>query len=127
MVTETVAVLSSGATFFRGDLHIHSFGGSHDVTDSNATPSKIVETAIGEALALIAITDHNEIANIAEAIELAIERELQRSANCYHDTIEPSRTPASSMDDVIAKARVMAESGRPICCRTCLRPRMCMK
>jgi hypothetical protein len=33
MVAEALAALSNGAKFFRGDLHIHSFGASHDVTD----------------------------------------------------------------------------------------------
>lgn len=69
MVTETLATLSSGAKFFRGDLHIHSFGASHDVRDATATPAAIVETARAEGLSIIALTDHNEIMNVAAAIE----------------------------------------------------------
>jgi ABC-type cobalamin/Fe3+-siderophores transport system ATPase subunit len=64
-----IEILSSGARFFRGDLHIHSFGASHDVTDATATPDAIVATAKREELAIIALTDHNEIANVAAAIE----------------------------------------------------------
>lgn len=69
MVAETLATLSSGAKFFRGDLHIHSFGASHDVRDPSATPAAIVETARAEGLSIIALTDHNEIMNVAAAIE----------------------------------------------------------
>ena len=69
MVSETLAVLSSGAKFFRSDLHIHSFGASHDVNDTAATPLAIVETAKREGLTIISLTDHNEIANVRQAIE----------------------------------------------------------
>ena len=69
MVAETVAALSSGAKFFRADLHIHSFGASHDVTDSTALPAAIVETAKHEGLSIVSITDHNEIANVGAAIK----------------------------------------------------------
>ena len=64
---------SNGAQFRRADLHIHSFGdgGSYDVTDATMTPEGIVETAIAERLDLIAITDHNQIANIRPALKYA--------------------------------------------------------
>ena len=63
--------LDRGARFFRGDLHIHSITGSHDVTDQAATPEAIVATAHGEGLSLIAIADHNEISGVAPALEAA--------------------------------------------------------
>lgn len=63
--------LDRGARFFRGDLHIHSIAGSHDVTDASATPDAIVRTALAEHLELIAIADHNEISGIGSAIEAA--------------------------------------------------------
>jgi ABC-type cobalamin/Fe3+-siderophores transport system ATPase subunit len=69
VVAESLASLSSGAKFFRSDLHIHSFGGSHDVKDTAATPAAIVETAKREGLAIISLTDHNEISNIPAAVE----------------------------------------------------------
>ena len=64
---------SNGAQFRRADLHIHSFGdgGSYDVTDALMTPESIVDTAIAERLHLIAITDHNQIANVRPALEYA--------------------------------------------------------
>ncbi len=63
--------LDRGARFFRGDMHIHSIAGSHDVTDASATPEAIVRTALAEHLDLIAIADHNEISGIGSAIEAA--------------------------------------------------------
>lgn len=64
---------SNGALFRRADLHIHSFGeaGSYDVTDATMIPEGIVDTAIAERLDLIAITDHNQIANIRPALKCA--------------------------------------------------------
>jgi energy-coupling factor transporter ATP-binding protein EcfA2/histidinol phosphatase-like PHP family hydrolase len=60
-----------GAVFYRADLHIHSFGASHDVKDAAMTPAAIVSTAVQEKLALIAVTDHNEITNVEAAIVAA--------------------------------------------------------
>lgn len=76
MVAEVLAALSSGAKFFRADLHIHSFGASYDVKDSTATPSAIVETAKREGLAIVSITDHNEIANVGKAVEAGRDAEI---------------------------------------------------
>ena len=68
---DEIAKLPAGARFFRADLHIHSFGGSHDVKDLSMTPSSIVSTAAAERLRLIAVTDHNEIGNVEETIKSA--------------------------------------------------------
>lgn len=68
---DAIAAQPAGATFFRADLHIHSFGASHDVTDQAMTPEAIVATAAAENIAVIAITDHNDISNVARAIEVA--------------------------------------------------------
>ena len=72
-VTELDLVLaqSKGAQFHRGDLHIHSLGGSHYVSDARMTPASIVQVAAREKLSLIAVTDHNEIANVADTIQAA--------------------------------------------------------
>lgn len=73
MITlEQITALSDGASFFRGDLHIHSYGNSHDVKDHAMTPQQIVSRASAEALALISITDHNEISGVAAALDAAI-------------------------------------------------------
>ncbi len=68
MDSKALTSLSCGAKFFRADLHIHSFGASHDVKDVAATPASIVETAQREGLAIISLTDHNEIANVPAAV-----------------------------------------------------------
>lgn len=57
-----------GAHFYRGDLHIHSYPASHDVTDRAMTPQAIVDTAVQEKLQIIAIADHNEIGNVQAAV-----------------------------------------------------------
>ena len=57
---------SCGAKFFRIDLHIHSLVGSHDVSDPDMTPEKIITTATTENVDIIAITDHNSIRNVKE-------------------------------------------------------------
>lgn len=64
---------SNGAHFRRADLHVHSFGedGSYDVTDATMSPEGIVKTALAERLDLIAITDHNQIANVRPALKYA--------------------------------------------------------
>lgn len=64
--------LPNGARFYRCDLHVHSYGGSHDVHDTTMTPEAIVQTAVQENLAIIAITDHNEINNIQRAIDASM-------------------------------------------------------
>lgn len=71
MNIEDAEALERGARFFRGDLHIHSVAGSHDVSDASATPENIVQTACDEGLDLIAIADHNEISGIAAALQAA--------------------------------------------------------
>jgi ABC-type lipoprotein export system ATPase subunit len=63
--------LPSGARFYRADLHIHSFGASHDVKDATMTPGAIVTAAIAENLDLIAIADHNDIGSVEQAIKAA--------------------------------------------------------
>lgn len=59
---------SDGARFYRGDLHIHSYKASHDVSDTVMTPQAIVDTAIQERLQIVAIADHNEIANVQAVV-----------------------------------------------------------
>ena len=73
---EAVLAHPTGAHFFRADLHIHSFGASHDVKDETMTIVGIVQTAVREGLSIIAITDHNEIDNIETAIREAQSHQL---------------------------------------------------
>ena len=68
---EDVLAQSTGARFFRADLHIHSFGGSHDLRDPTMTPEAIVRTALQEQLSIIAIADHNEVGNVEAFVRRA--------------------------------------------------------
>ena len=92
-----------GATFFRADLHIHCYRGSHDVSDTGMTAEAIVTTAINENLALIAITDHNEISNVERALAAAEKTTLivipaielstpQGHLLCYFKTLQNLRS-----------------------------------
>ncbi|PHR21613.1 MAG: PHP-like protein [Sphingopyxis sp.] len=71
-----VTAMTNGAQFVRGDLHIHSVGGSHDVSDTSATPANIVQTALTHGLSIIAIADHNAINNVEAAIVAASPHDL---------------------------------------------------
>ncbi|MEJ0085000.1 MAG: AAA family ATPase [Pseudomonadota bacterium] len=68
---EDVLAVSTGARFFRADLHIHSSGASHDVRDNAMTPIAIVQTAVSEGLSIIAVSDHNEIDSIEAMLRAA--------------------------------------------------------
>jgi histidinol phosphatase-like PHP family hydrolase len=61
----------TGARFYRGDLHIHCSGASHDVSDPTMIPAAVVATALREGLSLVSITDHNEIDNVEAALDAA--------------------------------------------------------
>jgi predicted metal-dependent phosphoesterase TrpH len=68
-----IQLVDNGARFHSVDLHIHSYGGSHDVKDPTMTPEAIVESAIRQNLCVIAITDHNSNLNVQRAIDYAHE------------------------------------------------------
>ena len=63
--------LDNGARFHNADLHIHSFGASHDVKDPAMTPEAIVDSAVKQGLSVISITDHNSNVNIQRALDHA--------------------------------------------------------
>ncbi len=64
-----IETFHNGSRFYRCDLHVHSYGGSHDVKDATMTPEAIVDTAVREGLSVIAVTDHNEINNVQRALD----------------------------------------------------------
>jgi len=63
-----IEVLDNGAQFHNVDLHIHSYGASHEVNDTTMTPEVIVDSAVNQGLRVIAITDHNSDVNVQRAI-----------------------------------------------------------
>jgi DNA repair ATPase RecN len=102
-ILEKCLSISNGSLFYRGDLHIHSHEASHDVSDGGMTPRAIVETAVRENLKIIAIADHNEISNVAEAIIVGEELSVlvipavelstpEGHLLCYFPTIESLTT-----------------------------------
>lgn len=68
-----ILVVDNGARFHSVDLHIHSYGASHDVKDATMTPESIVDSAVKQKLSVIAITDHNSNVNVQRAIDYAHE------------------------------------------------------
>ncbi len=68
MLFKEIVALDNGAQFLNVDLHIHSYGSSHDVKDTTMTPQAIVDSAVAQGLSIIAITDHNSDKNVAAAI-----------------------------------------------------------
>lgn len=65
------AAVPSGAKFHRVDLHIHSYGASSDVMDAGMTPAAVVAKAHDRGIALVALADHNSIANVAALLNAA--------------------------------------------------------
>jgi histidinol phosphatase-like PHP family hydrolase len=63
-----IRALDNGAQFHNVDLHIHSYGASHDVKDKTMSPEAIVDSAVRQGLSVIAITDHNSNLNVARAL-----------------------------------------------------------
>ncbi|MGE0791375.1 MAG: TrlF family AAA-like ATPase [Sandaracinaceae bacterium] len=63
--------IDAGARFVRGDLHIHSYRGSHDVKDVRLTPAAIVEEARKRGVSIVALSDHNSIDNVRTFLEAA--------------------------------------------------------
>lgn len=66
--------IDNGACFHNVDLHIHTYGGSHDVKDRGMTSEAIVDSAVSQHLSVIAITDHNSNANVQKAVDYAREK-----------------------------------------------------
>lgn len=73
-----IQVLDNGARFHSVDLHIHSYGASHEVQDTTMTPEAIVDSAERQGLSVIAITDHNSNVNVQRAIDHAQEKYVGR-------------------------------------------------
>lgn len=75
VLLEDIESIDNGAKFLNVDLHVHSYGGSHDVKDATMTPEAIVDSAAKQGLSVIAITDHNSNKNVETAIKHAAQYE----------------------------------------------------
>jgi len=60
--------LESGARFYTADLHVHTFGGSSDVTDSTLTVEAIIDAAVAANGGLLAATDHNNDKHVLSSL-----------------------------------------------------------
>lgn len=65
---EALERATTGASFVRADLHIHSYGVSADVRDQDMTVENIIARAVDRRIEVLAVTDHNAI----DAVEPAI-------------------------------------------------------
>jgi DNA repair ATPase RecN len=111
LALDDVLAQPTGARFLRADLHIHSFGASHDVKDAAMTAAGIVKTAADEKLSIIAITDHNEIRNVEAGLDAARGTQVlvipgielstpQGHLLCYLPTLETLRRLHGKLDIV---------------------------
>ena len=66
---DNILSVPNGASFRQVDLHIHSYGGSDDVSDNGMTVEAIIDTARAMNLAVISITDHNSSTNVQKALD----------------------------------------------------------
>lgn len=66
-----IEAIDNGAQFYNADLHVHSFGASHDVKDTTMTVEALIDEAVRIEIHILAITDHNNDANIEKAIQYA--------------------------------------------------------
>jgi len=66
-----IEAVDNGAQFFDVDLHVHSFGGSHDVKDSTMTVEAIIDEAVNRGIRILAITDHNVDTNTEKSVAYA--------------------------------------------------------
>jgi len=80
-----VVALPRGARFHCADMHIHSYGASHDVRDATITPENIVKTALAQGLGVIAVTDHKKSAMSARPFR------PQRELACWLSLASSSR------------------------------------
>jgi hypothetical protein len=63
--------VDNGARFYSADLHVHSFGASHDVTDQTHTFQAIIDSAVKNGISVLAFTDHNTDKNIDATLDYA--------------------------------------------------------
>jgi len=71
VLLKDVLQVDNGASFHSVDLHVHTYGASDDVKDTWMTPEAIIDSAVSQALRVIAITDHNNDMNGQRAVEYA--------------------------------------------------------
>src|ERR1043166_1616733 len=116
---DKIAIVENGAQFYSADLHVHSFGGSADVRDSAMTVEAIIDSAVRQKIALLAITDHNNDANIAAAMNhaakyadrLLVIPGLEITTSHGHLLVYFSPTHAERARDLLGVLRIQGSLG----------------
>jgi predicted metal-dependent phosphoesterase TrpH len=66
-----IAKLPNGAQFYTADLHVHTFGASHDVKDTAMTVEAVIGQTVKSGVSVLAITDHNTTKNTERSLDSA--------------------------------------------------------
>lgn len=66
---DVILAQDAGATFFTADLHVHSYGFSHDVNDKTMSISALIDAALARGIGVLAITDHNNDGQVMPSLE----------------------------------------------------------
>lgn len=70
-ILEQIDEQNDGAEFYRADLHIHTFGSSPCVKDSNMNIDNLIDRAKAENIKILAVSNHNGSVSVSEAITKA--------------------------------------------------------
>ena len=116
-----IAKVANGAHFYNGDLHVHSFGGSHDVKDATMTVEAIIEEAVKQRITLLAITDHNSDANTQKSIDYAqkyagqilVLAGVEISTAHGHLLVYSAPERAGAIRDLLGRIKLVGKSGDP--------------
>ena len=116
---DQIEVFDNGARFYTADLHVHSHGASHDVSDPTMTVTAIIDAAVKNKISLLAITDHNSATNLAQAMEYATKyagqllvlpgAEITTAHGHVLVYVAPER--ADSIRDLLALVKIVGQRG----------------
>lgn len=114
-----IVKVTNGAHFFNADLHVHSYGASHDVKDATMTVEAIIEEAVKQSIAVLAITDHNTDANTQKAInyaqkytgQLLVLAGIEISTAHGHLLVYAAPDNAGAIRDLLGRIKLVGKSG----------------
>jgi hypothetical protein len=66
---DVILTQDPGATFFTADLHVHSYGFSHDVTDKGMSVVPLIDAALARGVGVLSITDHNNDGQVLPSLD----------------------------------------------------------
>jgi hypothetical protein len=66
---DVILTQDPGATFFTVDLHVHSYGFSHDVTDKGMSVVPLIDAALARGVGVLSITDHNNDGQVLPSLD----------------------------------------------------------